>query len=72
MFGTDWVRDPRHLVVEDDGSLPEAASTDARAALLADDTAAVHRLLPEPVLAEIRARRLYVPQTQVQPEFAHP
>lgn len=72
MFGTDWVRDPRHLAVEDDGSLPEAASTDARAALLVDDTAAVHRLLPEPVLAEIRARRLYVAQTQVQPEFAHP
>ena len=55
----DWARDPRHLVLEDDGSLPETASSDARAAILAGDAATARRLLPEAVLAEIAARRLY-------------
>lgn len=54
-----WVRDPRHLVLEDDASLVETAATDARAALAAGDEASLRRLLPEPVLAAIRVRGLY-------------
>jgi nicotinate-nucleotide adenylyltransferase len=64
-----WAYDPRHQILEDDGSLPEAASTDARAALHAGDAEAARRLLPESVFAEIHARRLYTPQ--IHPEFAH-
>ena len=70
--GAEWARGPRHRILEEDGTLPEAASTEAREALFAGDAAAAHRLLSEPVLAEIRARRLYVPQNHVHPQFAHP
>lgn len=64
-----WVADPRHLVMEDDGNLPEVASTEARAALQAGDAEIIRRLLPEPVLTEIRARGLYSSQV---PQFAQP
>lgn len=67
-----WARDPRHLILEDDGRLPDAASTEVRAALLADDGATAHRLLSDRVFDEIRARGLYAPSSPVHPEFAPP
>lgn len=55
----DWARDRRHVILEDDGTIPEAASTDVRAALARGDEAAARRLLPANIHAEIRARQLY-------------
>jgi nicotinate-nucleotide adenylyltransferase len=59
----DWVRDPRHRVLEAEERIPEVASTAARAALEAGDLATARSLLPSPVVTEIHARGLYLPQT---------
>lgn len=59
----DWVRDPRHRVLEATEHIPEVASTAARAALEAGDLATARSLMPGPVLTEIHARGLYLPET---------